>query len=482
MATPPPTNLARAVRRSARVALWTSLAGTAIAAFFLFRYARPLPVAGMARIEREQNLWSGVDFADRPEVELLQQLVRIDTSEPDPDEVRAAEFIAARLGAAGVVAHIERVGGRRANVWAFVEGDDPKAVVLHGHLDVEPLLEQGAWRHPPLSAAIDGPWIYGRGMYDMKSLTAAELLAVLDVARSGRRPRRSLLFLATSSEEAGSDVGTRWILAQHPELVARMGLVLDEGGVVEAVNPTQVKYWGIEFAQKRFAQLAFCSSFELDLEKLRDLLVATGKAPPIPDVDPRVRAFLAAYGPTRDLGLYRELLADPDRLPRESDRFAKLSPFLQSLFRNEVVPFRLDPAEGGGWRLMVSVHLLPDSDLEPVLSDRLPAWKTLGVVSTPPDERGARTGSPIDSADFRTLEATIRAAEPGVVVGPYFLPWTATDSRYFRQLGIPAYGVSPFAVMASETTGIAKPNERMQLPAYVRGVELYRRIVHALVD
>jgi hypothetical protein len=384
MTPPAPNDLARAVRRSARVALWAGLAGTLLGAYLLFHFARPLPVAGMARIEHEQNLWSGVDFADRPEVRLLQDLVRIDTSEPNPDEVAAADYLAAQLGAAGVRAHVEHFRDRRANLWAFVEGDDPKAVVLHGHLDVEPLLEDGPWRHPPLSAAIDGPWIYGRGMYDMKSLTAAQLLAVLDVARSGRRPKRSLLFLATSSEEAGSDLGTRWILAQHPELVARMGIVLDEGGVVEGVSPTDIKYWGIEFAQKHFARIYFCSSSKVDLEALRDLLVATGKGAPLPDVDPRVRAFLASYGPTRSLGLYRELLADPDRLTRESDRFERLSPFLQSLFRNEVVPFRLEEAEGGGWRLAVAVHLLPDSDLEPVLDRLLPAWKTWGMVSTPP--------------------------------------------------------------------------------------------------
>jgi acetylornithine deacetylase/succinyl-diaminopimelate desuccinylase-like protein len=69
-----------------------------------------------------------------------------------------------------------------------------------------------------------------------------------------------------------------------------------------------------------------------------------------------------------------------------------------------------------------------------------------------------------------------------VPVGPYFLPWTATDARYFREAGIRAYGVSPFAVMASETTGIARTDERMQLPAYVAGVELYRRLVEDLVQ
>lgn len=478
----PASPLARAVRASARVALWASLAVTVLAAFALERFARPLAIAGVEPIDREQELWRGVDFGARPEVRLLQDLVRIDSSEPHPDEVALAEYLAARLGAAGVHATIERFADRRANVWALVEGEDPRALVLQGHLDVEPLLDEGGWRHPPLGGVIEGPWIYGRGMYDMKSLTAAQLLAFEAVARAGVRPKRSLMLLGTSSEEAGSDTGTRWILAQHPGLVARMGTVLTEGGVVEATSPSDVKYWGIEFAQKRFAFLALCARTRGELEAARDLLVATGKGDPRPRVEPAVRAFLAAYAPSRGLGLYHELLAEPDRLPLESDRFAQLTPFLQSLFRDEVVPVRLEEEPGGGWRLDVVVHLLPGSALEPVLARLLPAWKTAGLSVTAPDQRGARTASPLDSPEYRTVARVISERWPGIAVGPYFLPWSATDARYFREAGIRAYGVSPFAVMASETGGIAKPDERMQLPAYVRGVELYRAIVAALVE
>jgi hypothetical protein len=258
--------------------------------------------------------------------------------------------------------------------------------------------------------------------------------------------------------------------------------VLTEGGVVEATSPTEVKYWGIEFAQKRFAQLSLCSRSRADLEALRALLERDGRGSPRPRLEPAVRAFLAAYGPSRGLGLYRELLAEPAHLPLEMDRYERLTPFLQSLFRDEIVPFRLEPESDGSWRLDLSVHLLPGSELDAVLAELLPAWTTFGLLSTPPDLRGTDATSPLDSAEFRTVERVLAARAPGVAVGPYFLPWTATDARFFRAAGIAAYGVSPFAVMASETTGIAKPDERMQLPAYVQGVGLYRDLVAELVD
>ena len=218
----------------------------------------------MRRIEAVQRLWSGVDFLALPEVQLLREYIAIDTSEPDANELPGAEFLARQLAAAGLAPHVERLAGGRANVWAFVEGEDPRAIVLAGHIDVEPAKGSEDWKYPPFGGVIDGPWMYGRGIYDMKSLTIAQLLATIDVARdaaaTGRRPKRSILFLATSGEEIGSETGTRWILRAHPELVARMGVVLTEGGVVEATSADEVKYWGIEFAQKRFTEIVFCSA------------------------------------------------------------------------------------------------------------------------------------------------------------------------------------------------------------------------------
>ena len=483
MPAPAPPEIQRAIRSSARWALWGSLLATVVAAAALSRLARPTAFAEqMAAIHADQSLFSGIDFEQLPEVRLLQDYVRIDTSHPDPDEIAGAEFLAARLGALGVASTIERMGERRANLWAFVEGDDPRALVLHNHIDVEPAAAQEGWRYPPFGAVVEGPWIYGRGMYDMKSLTVAQLLAVEEVVRAGRRPARSLLFLATSSEETGSDTGTRWILARHPELVARMAGVLTEGGVVEAIGPSAVKYWGIEFAQKHFGRVEFCSSDRARLEALRALLWETGKSEPRPTVSAPVRHFLDAYAATRGLESYQRLLADPARLVSDPESFAGLTGFMQSLFRDEVVPAFVEAEPDGSFRLPVSVHLLPESDLAAAVAELLPEWKRFGLTATRPYESGGRAASPLDQPLFRTLVEEVRAAHPEAPVGPYFLPWTATDSRFFRERGIPSYGFSPFLVSVTDTLQIALPNERMQLPGFVEGIRLYRRTVRRLVN
>lgn len=475
--------IARALRASARLALWSSLGATAVAALLLQRYA-PLepPPELLAAIAAERELWAGIDFAARPEVRLLQDYVRIDTSHPDPDELAGAEFLAARLAEAGVPATIERFGGRQANLWAIVEGRRREAVVLHSHLDVEPALESEGWKHPPFEARVEGPWIYGRGIYDMKSLAIAQLIAVLDVARRPEPPEWSLMLLATSGEETGSELGTRRLLARHPELVERMAVVLTEGGVVEALGPREVKYWGIEFAQKRYGRLDLCSSDRARLEELRAFLIDEGKGEPrLPLAEP-VRAFLEAYAPTRGAEFYRRRLADLERTYADPRRFAQLSPFLRSLAIDELFPFPVEASPEGGYRIRAYLQLLPGSDPEATLAELLPEAATFGVARGPFEVLGADAASPPDHPAFQALAEETRAAHPGVAVGPYFLPWAATDARFFRGAGFPTYGYSPFLIPATDTMNVARANERMALPGFLSGVELYRAAVDRLLE
>jgi len=481
-----PTAAERLVRNSARAALYVALVATGLALKLLLVLAHPPAPAEMGRIDKLQNLWSGIDFIALPEVQLLREYVGIDTSEPDANELPGAEFLATHLAAAGLTPHIERLAGGRANLWAFVEGEDPRAIVLAGHLDVEPAESSEGWDFPPFGGVINGPWMYGRGIYDMKSLTIAQLLATIDVARDsakrGRRPRRSLLFLATSGEEAGSETGTRWILRAHPELVARMGVVLTEGGVVEANAADEIKYWGIEFAQKRFTEITFCGADAGKLRALRADIQANNATDPTTPVSPPVALFLSHYAQTRGLGSFQSWLGNPESTLRNRPVFDSLTPFMKALFRNELAAFPVEEDPAGGYRMRVFAHLLPEADRDAVLAELLPESLTLGTTFHVGEDLGGHTPSPVDSADFRLLQSGVAEAFPETVVGPYFLPWTATDSRFYRAAGIPSYGFSPFLLVVTDTMGIAHANERMQLPGFVQGVALYRQLVRELAE
>ncbi|MGB5658377.1 MAG: M20/M25/M40 family metallo-hydrolase [Thermoanaerobaculia bacterium] len=442
-----------------------------VVAIVLLRRAAPKTV---------DDTWQEVDLSTFSEVQLLQDYVRVDTSASTGSEIAGALFLADKLSAAGIEPHIERLGERKANLWAILEGESPEALVLHNHIDVFDVEDPDEWVHPPYEGVIDRAWIYGRGVFDMKSVTIAQLEAFIELKQSGKRPARSVIFLATGSEEVGSELGARWILTQHPELVERFWVVLTEGGVVEAITHEVVKYWGIEFGQKQYAEAWACSSSRERLEQLAmDIDYHTDANFELRQTD-EVLKFLSAYAASRDNEDLERILADTRRNLEHPTEFFRLPPYLQALFREDVATFWVEEAPGGGYRLRLIVHLLPGSDLDEVRSRLLPDWITHGVALTQRPPLGTDSGSPIDHPAFEALAGVISDRFPDTVVGPYFLVWSATDARFFRQAGIPSYGFSPFLIFTTDTLRKDTLNERLGLTGFVGGVELYKEAVQRL--
>jgi acetylornithine deacetylase/succinyl-diaminopimelate desuccinylase-like protein len=460
-------------RAVARIALYSSLllvGGAVLAA----RHLLHLPVA-----RGPETDWFGVDWNAKLPVRVLSQYLRIDTTAANGDELAAALWLSTPLEAAGIQVHIENVG-KHANLWAELPGDDPNALVLLSHLDVEPVADAAAWEHPPFAGVVDPPYVHGRGSFDMKSYTVAQLLALLELKARHPRPGRSVVLMATAGEESGSDLGTRWLLFRHPELFRSAFAVLTEGGIVEARSLDNLKYWGIEVGQKRFAELVACAPSRERLTQLGQDIVSFSFRSTGLEVDPEVRRFWEGYRSSRDLDDLRQMLADPDRLLRDPARFLDLPGYLKSMMRNEVVPFPPEPSPGGGWQMRLLLHLLPSADLAAARHDLLPAWMTAGVsfAERPPPPKSAI--SPVDHLVVRTIQDEIAREYGRRVAGPYFLPWSATDSRFLRPLGIPAYGFTPFLLLTPETERMGQNNEKISLPGLTRGADLYTHVVERL--
>ena len=423
--------------------------------------------------------WTEVDWAELREVQLLQEYVRIDTTPTTGSELAGARFLAGRLEEAGLEPRIERLGEAGANVWAILEGRRREALVLHNHIDVYPADDAEDWKHPPFAGVIEPPHLWGRGVFDMKSVTVAQLMALAALAESGRQPERSVIFLATGSEEIGSELGTRWILARHPELVERFWAVLTEGGIVEPVSREKIKYWGVEFAHKRIAEGWVCSDRREPLEELFDYLKGKRNSH-APALTPEVATFAGHYAPSRQHRGIRRRLGDVAGTVDHPQRVDGLPSYIQAMLRNEVVGLPIEPDPEGGYRMKVVLGLLPGVETDSVLSELLPEWSTHGMAVTILPARGTAHGSPLDHPAYTDLVAAIEEAYPAATVGPYFLPWNATDSRFFRQAGIPSYGFSPFLIFATDTFRVDGTNERIGLPGFVDGVDLYIRAVQRL--
>lgn len=461
-------------RTVSRVALYASALAVGTFAFaFVSLLERPLQRLASERLDSR-------DYLTLPAVGELRDYVRIDTTAATGDELAGARFLAGELARAGIDSHVERMGPKKANLWAILEGQDPRAIVLHHHIDVENVHPNEKWFAPPFEARIEMPWMYGRGTFDMKSVAIAQLRALIALKKSGKPLKRSVIFLATSSEESGSDLGVRWILARHPELVSRFGLVLTEGGFLEARTRDDIKYWAIEIGQKHYVNLDICGADRQPLDQIHDFLAAAqGEAVNL-RVLPEVREYLKRYAPTRDDPYLRRSLGDPDRLIITPGAFIRVPRYLKGFFRDEALPFEVEANPEGGFRLRVILHLLRDTRVDEAVGRLIPRGLLHGLAYRISDPAGAHPPSPADSADFRAIRQVIGDRYPRANVGPALLPWTATDARFFRAAGIPAYGLSPFLILSTDTLQVDNANERIALPGFVDGVELYETILGRL--
>src|SRR5262249_31968552 len=108
--------------------------------------------------------------------ELLQRLIRVDTTNPPGNETAAAELLRDYLAANGIACELIAKIPERANLVARIPGGDGPSLLFLGHTDVV-LADPAEWSVPPFSGELRDGMVWGRGALDMKSEVAANAVA-----------------------------------------------------------------------------------------------------------------------------------------------------------------------------------------------------------------------------------------------------------------------------------------------------------------
>jgi acetylornithine deacetylase/succinyl-diaminopimelate desuccinylase-like protein len=166
---------------------------------------------------------------ERDSTQLLQELIRFNTVNPPGAERAVQEHLAARLQKAGFEVAMHGRTEERPNLAARLRGrSDGPTLCLLSHVDTVYATPE-EWSHDPWSGDVADGCIWGRGALDMKSQTAAEVMAALALAEEGWRPEHGdLLVVSVVDEETGGSEGAIWFCENHPDLV-RCDMLLNEG-------------------------------------------------------------------------------------------------------------------------------------------------------------------------------------------------------------------------------------------------------------
>src|SRR6185295_17564735 len=179
---------------------------------------------------------------------LCQALLRMDTTNPPGNERICANYLAGSLSEVGYRPEIfERAPGR-SNLIVRHRGSGAKPpLLLTAHLDVVEA-DPAQWRRPPFSGDEHEGCLWGRGAIDMKNMAAMCTAIMRRLAVTETKLSRDVIFAAVADEEAGCDLGSRFLVEQHRSKVEAEYAIGESGGFSLHLGDTT--FYPVQVAEK----------------------------------------------------------------------------------------------------------------------------------------------------------------------------------------------------------------------------------------
>jgi hypothetical protein len=165
-------------------------------------------------------------------VDATLRLIAAPSPNPPLDSRAAASVAEALIREAVPDCPIEVIetGDDIVNLVAVLRGGAPgRRVVLSGHLDTYPVLEDLPWTVDPLKGTVRDGRIYGRGACDMKGGIAASIAAFAVLAQHRAHWPGEVVLALSGDEESMGERGAKWLLENRPEVRGDAVLIADVG-------------------------------------------------------------------------------------------------------------------------------------------------------------------------------------------------------------------------------------------------------------
>jgi acetylornithine deacetylase/succinyl-diaminopimelate desuccinylase-like protein len=385
---------------------------------------------------------------------LLSDLIKINTVNPPGNETAAAEYLKNLFKEAGLESEIVEPEAGRGTFIARI-GKGPKKLLFVSHLDVVPVGDD--WDFEPFSGEVKDGVIYGRGALDCKDLTAAQVVAALELQAEGVPLNGQIIIVATADEEKGGTLGADYLIKKEADKI-KADYAVNEGADQPILINDKLAYF-IQVGEKG---TAWCT--------LKAHGVAGhGSIPTLADnavvkmaravcrlhnyraevvVVPEVEKLLKSLAKLCNLELKTCSADDVDALLEQLPLERAFVEALRSMTRMTVSPNQI---RGGTKTNIVpdyceadiDIRILPGQDCDYVEKElRMIISKDIEIEFT---ECKAPTFSSADDSFYQLMEEiTLDLTGKGTICLPV-ISSGSTDSKYLRGAGIPSYGIGLMA-------------------------------------
>lgn len=378
-----------------------------------------------------------------------------------------------------------------AYIIATWKGSDPslKPVVISGHMDVVEAKRED-WERDPFVPVVENGILYGRGASDMKFDGALALSTLIELRRQGFKPKRTIVIEFSGDEE--TTMKTSAIIAEKLKN-AELVINVDGGGGTLDEATGKPLYWTWQGAEKTYADYRLevtnpgghSSAPRPDnaIVQLSQALVKVGayrfkaeqnditrgyfeKAAPFtdrPEIAAAMRAFAANPADEKALATLR---ADPSMVGKVGTTCVPT--MLGGGHAENALPQRAFAN--------INCRIFPGHTKEAIMAELAqvvgdPAVKisdvTEGSVASP--------ASPLRPDLMKAVTRAMTKAYPKVPLIPSQASG-ASDSMWFRALGVPSYGLSPSFSKDSEDFSHGL-NERTRLSNIRPGITYYLTLI-----
>jgi acetylornithine deacetylase/succinyl-diaminopimelate desuccinylase-like protein len=368
------------------------------------------------------------------------------------------------------------------------------SIVFLSHLDVVDAPDSADWRSPPFAAIPADSEVVARGAIDAKGLTFMHLKGLLEFRNNN--PDSSLPFnvvlLVVCDEETGGEKGAALIVTKHLELL-RPWVVIGEGGSgITGLIPSKptLPVFGISVSEKVNLWLRLDLKFSSfghgaappESYVNKDMLKALHK---LSQVEGRPEFHTTTRRMLRDLGrmeggfrgwIISHLASAPLRPLLKY--LMRREPVLAAVLQNTAVMTNIFNPPGPPNKIsnkatvFLDCRLLPGTKVRRFIREirygLIEPRFNVSVINQGPMADESNPELP----EFSALADAIKTVYPGSETAPFLFP-ASTDNNYFRQAGIPVYGIVPLILSRTDLESIHGINERILFSDFRKGARVF---------
>ena len=429
--------------------------------------------------------------------EVYRELVEINTTNSVGDTVRAAEAMAARLRAGGLPAADVQVlssAPRKGNLVARLRGTGARRpLLLIAHLDVVEAKRED-WAFDPFTLQeVDG-YFRGRGSIDDKAMASIFVANLIRYAREGWKPERDIILALTADEEISEspDDGAHWLLDHHRDLIdAEFAINEGGGGALKDGKPSR---HSVQLAEKVYQSYRLEATDpgghsalprkDSPIYRLSAALSRLGAFDFPAELNDVTRSFFEKTAPTEDpdvAAAMRALLSGRTDAAALAPLTAR--PVYNAQIRTTCVATLLEAGHAENAlpqtaRATVNCRVMPGDPVDEVGATLKRVIDDPKIAITPLGRPVLSPPSPANPEVMRAVERLTAEMWPDVPVIPT-MSGGYTDSRWLRNAGIPAYGVSGLFTDPART-GVHGLNEQVGVQQLYDSKEFLYRLVKLL--